>query len=168
VVPSVTTLAKKGAAPGASAAAPPVKPKPKPKDPSEEGEGEEFDVFEKIVRAPRAIEVNPEDHKKTWLLAAVGYFYIFFLLPLVLAPNSAFARYHGNQSLTLFFVGTIWWFINAMAAWFAGAATSIQLVGWFVNSLFLVPIIFSIIGMVNAYKGRAVPLPLIGRFTLLR
>jgi uncharacterized membrane protein len=67
--------------------------------------------------------------------------------------------YHANQGLTLFLAG--------IAVSIIG---SIPIIGWFlilpIGSL--VVLVIGIIGILNAIKGEAKPLPLIGKFTLLK
>jgi len=74
-------------------------------------------------------------------------------------PRTQYAMYHANQGLTLFLAG--------IAVSIIG---SIPIIGWFlilpIGSL--VVLVIGIIGILNAIKGEAKPLPLIGKFTLLK
>lgn len=85
--------------------------------------------------------------------------YILFLIPLLAAKDSKFAQFHTNQGLVLFLV--------AVAVNVVGVV--IPFLGWLIilplGSLFVV--ILAILGIINAAKGEAKPLPVIGGFKLL-
>ena len=96
--------------------------------------------------------------------------YIIFLIPLLAARDSKFARYHTNQGVILAILAVAYavvysvlssllFFISVPLAF---AVTGILgILGW----AFLV---FSIIGIVNVCKGECKPLPLIGKFQILK
>lgn len=96
-----------------------------------------------------------ENNKVMALLA-----YIIFLVPLLAAKESKFAMFHANQGLVLF--------LGAVAVNIVGGI--IPIVGWFI----ILPIgnllvfILAIIGIINAAKGEAKPLPLIGGIKILK
>ncbi len=85
--------------------------------------------------------------------------YIIFLIPLLAAKESRFAQFHANQGLVLF--------LAAVAVNVIGSI--IPILGWFIilplGNLFV--FVLAILGIVNAAKGEAKPLPLIGGFKLL-
>lgn len=86
--------------------------------------------------------------------------YILFLIPLLAARDSRFATYHANQGLVLF--------LAMLAVNIVGAI--IPLVGWLIITPFgnLAIFILAVIGIVNAAKGQAKPLPLIGGIRLIQ
>lgn len=96
--------------------------------------------------------------------------YILFFLPLVSCPNSKIGRFHANQGLILLITSiagqiavsilssvllSISWALWTIASLISGA--------WWIAMLALV-----IIGMMNANKGEQKPLPLIGKFTIIK
>lgn len=119
------------------------------------------------------------EKNKTWGILA----YIFFLIPLLGGPkDSKFTRYHTNQGLVFF----IFWLalviiLNiiqsiVMAATFGGGLAGLYygLSGGFLAFTFIwliyavVVIVFTILGIMHAAKGEMKPLPLIGKFQILK
>jgi len=96
-----------------------------------------------------------ENNKVMALLA-----YIIFLVPLLAAKESKFAMFHTNQGLILF--------LCAVAVNIVGGI--VPIVGWLIilplGNLFV--FILAIIGIINAAKGEAKPLPLIGGIKILK
>lgn len=86
--------------------------------------------------------------------------YILFFIPLFAAKESKFAMYHANQGLILFLTAVI---INIVG-------TIIPILGWLVilpiGNVFV--LILAILGIVNAAKGETKPLPMIGKFKILK
>lgn len=93
---------------------------------------------------------------KVWGVLA----YIIFFLPYLVAPKSPFARYHANQGLLLLIFNVAVWLIGSF----------LPVIGWFVVLPigYLLGFILFIIGIVNAAQGKLKPLPVIGRFTLIK
>ncbi len=91
-------------------------------------------------------------------LSVVAYIGLLVLIPIFLANNNEFIRFHANQGLVLLIAGLI---VNLLV--------QIPLVGWIVG---LVGGIFCfvamIIGIVNAVGGKAKELPLIGKLRILK
>jgi len=106
--------------------------------------------------ASNDFDKNDVESNKVMALLA----YIIFLVPLLAAKESKFAMFHANQGLVLFLV--------AVAVNIVGGI--IPIVGWFI----ILPIgnllvfILAIIGIINAAKGEAKPLPLIGGINILK
>lgn len=110
------------------------------------------------------MEIKPEfqfeqqDVQQNKTMAILAY--ILFLIPLLAAPNSKFAKYHTNQGLVLFLTG--------FAIGIVGNLIPI------IGPLLIVPIayigifVLAIIGIVNASKGEAKPLPIIGGISILK
>ena len=89
------------------------------------------------------------------VMGILSYIGILVLIPLLAAKDSSFARYHANQGLVLLIfhiivliLGKIW----GLLGWVGGII-------WF---------ILAIIGIVNAAKGLAKELPVIGKYRLLK
>jgi uncharacterized membrane protein len=109
------------------------------------------------MEEPRVEQVLNEDFEKddvesNKVMALLAY--IIFLVPLLAAKESKFAMFHTNQGLVLF--------LGAVAVNIIGGI--IPFVGWFIilplgNLLIFV---LAIIGIINAAKGEAKPLPIIG------
>lgn len=86
--------------------------------------------------------------------------YIFFLIPLLAAKDSKFAMYHANQGLLLFILAIG---VNVIG-------TVIPVLGWFILGPLgnLLVIGLAILGIINAANGEQKPLPVIGKYTLLK
>ncbi|NLC18735.1 MAG: hypothetical protein GX757_05850 [Clostridiales bacterium] len=88
-----------------------------------------------------------------------GLAYLLFFLPLIACPQSKFGRFHSNQSLLLLIVS------------FAGNIILglIPFIGWVLMPIFnLVVFAVFIFGLVNGLSGKAVRLPLIGSFDIIK
>jgi uncharacterized membrane protein len=97
------------------------------------------------------------------VFAVLAYLGILFLVPLLAAPHSPFARYHTNQGVVFF--------ISAIILHFGTLALGLITfgLGFFLMPLSWVAIIvFMIIGIVHAATGQYRPLPLIGHFELMK
>lgn len=89
------------------------------------------------------------EHK---IFAALAYIGILFLVPLMAAKNSPFARFHTNQGFVIFLA----WIAVGIIGW-------IPFLGWLIGvfgSIFL--IVLSVMGIINALTGKMKKLPLIG------
>ena len=81
--------------------------------------------------------------------------YPLFFLPLLLFPKSPFVRFHANQGLCLV--------IAFVSAWLLGVATYTFYIGYVVLPFTLLGGAFCVVwGIINAYRSKARPLPLIG------
>lgn len=90
-------------------------------------------------------------------MAILAYF--IFFLPLILAPNSQFAKYHVNQGLILLIAWIVIWVFGVF----------MPVIGWIIWPFAtLAWLILWIMGIVNAAKGEAKPVPLIGKYTIIK
>ena len=100
------------------------------------------------------IVYDSRDIEDNRVMAILAYIWILFLVPLLAAKQSRYARFHAYQGVTLF----ITWIAVQVVGWIlpynlSGLAT--------IASLGL--LVLAVIGIVNAYNGKAKPLPLIGK-----
>ncbi len=108
------------------------------------------------TQAPAAFEAKDIENNKIMAVLA----YILFLIPLLAAKESPYAKFHTNQGLILFIAG--------IAVSIVGSI--IPLLGWFL----ILPVgglivgILGIMGIINALTGKAKELPVIGQFKLLK
>jgi len=107
------------------------------------------------------------DAQKNKAFAILAYIWVLFLVPLLVAPQSKFARYHANQGLVLFLASLV---VRAIGWVFP----QIPYVGQFLGHVPLTMLlgvgllVLMILGIVNAASGQCKPLPLIGHFQLLK
>ncbi len=108
--------------------------------------------------ADTTAEYSSADINKNRHMALLAYFGIFFLVPLISAKESPFARYHTNQGIMLFLVQML-----------GVAITQIPKVGWILAAIVSVlsGVLF-VIGVMNAVKGKAKELPLIGKVRMIK
>ncbi len=92
-----------------------------------------------------------EDNK---VIAAIGYIWILFLIPLLGKKKSNFAQFHGKQGLLLF----IGWVIIVAVGWF-------PIIGWLVAFFGgIALIILSLAGIIKSLQGEYWELPFIGKY----
>ncbi len=105
--------------------------------------------------------------------------YIFFLIPLIAAPNSKFARFHANQGLLLFILLiTIMVGVTAfeVGLWLVGRFMSIYVLALFFDCGFHLLQIAMLVGwvglmiygIIHAANGEKRELPVIGHWTLIK
>lgn len=92
---------------------------------------------------------SPKTRDKN-MIAILSYLGIFLLIPLLVAKDNAFVKYHIKQGLVLL----ITWIIAGFIIW-------IPFIGWAVGITLFV---LMIIGIVNVVQGKQTPLPIIGKF----
>ena len=105
---------------------------------------------------------DPADVDKNKIFAVLAYLGILFLVPLLAAKESRFARYHTNQGVVLF--------LTAIICCVGGAILSfIPFVGCLVMPTVMIGmLIFVVLGIINAANGQCKPLPVIGQYKLIK
>lgn len=102
--------------------------------------------------------VDAQEAQQAKAVSVVGYIWILFLIPLLVARDNRFARFHANQALVLFIISII----NGIIAF-------IPLIGWLASGvLSVVLFICMVLGMMNAARGQAKSLPFIGGITIIQ
>lgn len=100
---------------------------------------------------------NFEDIEQNKTIAGLAY--LLFFLPLLVAPESKYGKFHANQGLILLIFGIAGNFILGL----------IPVIGWLLIPLFgAFVLILGIMGMVNGFKGKTNRLPLIGKFEIIK
>jgi len=97
-------------------------------------------------------EVSKKSQKN--ILAIISYVGVFCLVPILMKEKDVFVKFHAKQGLVLFIaeIATI------LIAW-------IPILGWFIGFiLWIVWVVLSLVGIMNAVGGKQVPLPVIGKF----
>ncbi len=106
--------------------------------------------------ADNTAEYSADDIEKNKIMAVLAY--IIFLIPLLAAKDSKFARFHTNQGFILF-LGVI---VSSVVA-------IIPIIGWIIAPIAaLIVTVLAIIGIINALGGKAKELPIIGKFKILK
>ena len=124
---------------------------------------EKFNEFNNT--ADSTAEFDGEDIEKNKVFAVFAYLSWLVLIPILVAKDSKFARFHANQGLVLAIAEIV-----CLAV--IGILRKLPIIGWvfgIVRGLFsLVCLIFVVIGIVNAASGKAKDLPLVGAFRILK
>lgn len=109
--------------------------------------------------ADTTADYSVDDINDNRIMAILAYIGLLVLVPLLAAKNSPFARFHANQGLLLLILELISSFVASIIPW----------IGWLVGALLSV-LCFAlfILGLINAVKGNAKELPLIGKFRILK
>ncbi len=108
--------------------------------------------------ADKTDTMNSNDINNNKLFAVLSYIWILFLIPLFLAKDSKFARFHANQGLILFILGTV---IGLLAA-------IIPFIGFIFWILDIAVFVLAVLGIINAVKGQAKELPIVGKYTIIK
>ena len=105
--------------------------------------------------APAAdAEFSAEDVKSGKLMGILSYLSVLVLIPLIVAKDSKFVRFHVNQGLILLIINVVFFVLGPI------------LPG--LKAIFgLIILVYAIIGIMNVVKGEAKPLPLIGKFKII-
>lgn len=114
-------------------------------------------------------EYDPQDIEKNKFMAILSYLGILVIVPILAAKESKFARFHANQGLILCIAAILYWIAYSILS---SIILSISWhLYWLVSIISIVGIIFlvwSVLGIINAAKGRAKELPFIGHFKMLK
>lgn len=120
--------------------------------------------------ADSTAEFDQSDIEQNKVMCIFAYIWFLFLIPLLAAPNSKFARFHANQGLVLFLanvaLGVVFGILMFIFAF-------IPFAGWAINSILglilsAFSLVFMILGIVNAANGKAKELPLIGKIIIIK
>jgi uncharacterized membrane protein len=105
------------------------------------------------------------DVDKNKVMAILAYIGILVLVPLLAAKESPFARYHTNQGLVLFIGAVICW----VPLMILDVIPLVNCVGLILTVLLWICVItMMILGIVHAANGQMKPLPVIGKFKILK
>ena len=103
-------------------------------------------------------EFDAADIEANKVLAAIGYLGILFLVPLLAAPNSKFAKFHANQGLVL-----------CIADFILGVLQLIPVIRIIADIVIGIPLfVMHIMGIVNTANGKAKELPFIGGIQIIK
>lgn len=111
-------------------------------------------------------EFDPKDIEQNKVMAVLAYLGILVLVPIFAAKESKFARFHANQGLILCIIGIILYLlVQVLLVISVKLAAIFGIFMWIIDLGILV---LAIIGIINAAKGRAKELPLVGNYRILK
>lgn len=106
------------------------------------------------------------DIEENKLYAFCSYIFLLFLVPMLAAPNSKFARFHANQGIVAFVISVA----VAVISWLVSLIPLLGgILSWIVGTLgTLTTVSLMVLGIINAATGRAKELPLVGNIRVLK
>ena len=140
------------------AKAPQQQPQPQQQAPQQAQPQVQYQQSNAKGGADYTAQFAPADIEANKIMAVLAY--ILFLIPLLAAKESPYAKYHTNQGLLVC--------LAAIAVSIVGSI--IPILGWFI----ILPIgsiivaVLGIIGIINAWKGTAKDLPIIGKIRIIK
>jgi uncharacterized membrane protein len=89
------------------------------------------------------------------ILAAIGYLWILFLIPLLFKKDDPFCSHHGKQGLVLFIFSLI---ISVLGG--------LPVIGWLIIAPvgWIIVVILMILGILNALRGEMWEMPYLGKY----
>lgn len=128
------------------------------------------DVVNNITKTEdTTAEFNAEDIKNNKILALFSYIGILFLIPMLAAKDSKFARFHVNQGIVLFLFDAIWAVTDLILSLILGKIVFVSFIYGILSSVVsLAFLALAILGIVNACTGKAKKLPIIGIITFIK
>jgi len=124
--------------------------------------------------APRASSKDAEANKGMAIIAYIG---ILFIIPLLTGDykKSPFLKFHTNQGFVLFLTAIALWIVWSIiwAIFIRGIFYSHAWGMWrFMSTLswllWIAILALCVIGIINAVNGKMKPLPIIGKFTIIK
>ena len=123
-----------------------------------------MDEMQNQNQMPQGPQMPPAQQvSNSTLMAILAYFGILIIIPILVAKNDSFVKFHIKQGLALLITAIVLWILFFPASIFL-AALRIPLIGLFFPLIWLLVFLFFIIGVINAATGKTKELPLIGGF----
>jgi uncharacterized membrane protein len=104
-----------------------------------------------MAESTRQLNITPEEAEAGKTMAIIAYFIFFVPLLVEDAKKNKFAMYHTEQSIVLLILNVIIGIVGTITC-------GIGLI------LYIPLLVFYIMGIINAVKGEAKPVPLVGQF----
>lgn len=129
---------------------------------------EKFDKFNDTEDNSHLYEQKDIEENKS--MAILCYISWLVLVPLFTKKESKYTRFHVNQGLVLAIVCSAYWVLEGILS--AVLTLAVPALYWLWGFIFSLPnilLVFLVVkGIINAAKGQAKKLPLIGKFKILK
>lgn len=110
------------------------------------------------VKKKTTASSDAKDVEKNKVFGILAYIGILFIVPLLAAPESKFAKFHANQGCLLFILG-----VAVNVVWV------VPILGWIVGFFgWILVLVLAVMGIVNAANGKMQKLPLIGEYEIIK
>ena len=120
----------------------------------------------------RTAEFDPSDISANRGMGIISYISWVVLVPIFVAKNSPYARFHANQGLILAILETCIGIVSSILSNWLG---KLPLIGWVFKlvgvlvGLLIIPVcVYAIIAFVGAIRGKAMEIPFINSITLIK
>ena len=135
--------------------------------------GDQNDFSAKIAAlnntADTTADFDKADIEQNKAMGILAYLGPLVFIPMFAAKGSKFARFHANQGLTLFIACGAWSIVYSILNWILLAISwRLYFISVIIGLFSLVFLALAVLGIVNAAKGRAKELPVIGKFKILK
>ena len=121
--------------------------------------------FTNLVGPGEALEVNAEDADSNKVFGILAYLSFLCFVPIIVAKDSPYAKYHANQGLVLFLCEVAAIIVTSALVFIPFVGIIVYFLHLILSLLFLV---LSVLGIINAAAGKCVPLPVIGGIKLIK
>ena len=114
-------------------------------------------------------KMDKEDAEKNKILSLFSYIGILFLIPLLFAKDSKYAKYHTNQGiiLCLYWLATV--VVGSIVGFVLGFTVILAPIASIIATLLSIStILYMAFGIYNAVTGKAKKMPFIGNFQILK
>lgn len=101
-------------------------------------------------------EMDADDVNKNKLMAVLAYIGPLVIIPILVAKDSKFAKFHANQGLILFLIALV-----------CSLLTKLKVIGWLFSVCGAVVFILAVVGIIYACQGKAKELPVVGNWKIL-
>lgn len=107
-------------------------------------------------------EYDSRDIENNKVFAILSYIGILFVVGLIAAPKSKFARFHANQGIVLFIIEIVLGIVS-------GIVSFIPVVSGIVSAVVgIISLVYMVIGIYNSASGKAKELPVIGGISIIK
>jgi uncharacterized membrane protein len=125
------------------------------------------------------VQTANQDAQDNKAIAIVAYFLFFVPLLMGAHKTSPFVKFHTNQGTILIIFAVAWNIAFGIvtsilssillgAMLFSGGLGLFGVLSSIITLLGFVPVVFLVLGIINAATGKMVPLPIIGNFTIIK
>ncbi len=114
-------------------------------------------------------DFDPADIEKNKVMGILAYLSWLVIIPILVAKDSKFARFHANQGLVLAITEIVWWVgTGILSAILSAISWRLGFISTILGLMNIVFLVFLVIGIMNAANGKAKELPVIGKFKILK
>lgn len=125
-----------------------------------------MDKAKELLNTPdTTAEFDAADIEKNKWLSILSYLWILFFIPLLVAKDSRFARYHVNQGIVLAIGGIVTSVVASVLLLIPVIGVILGILFYIVDLAFLA---LTILGIYNVVQGKAKELPILGKFRILK